>query len=117
MSELDAVLSRLREHEGVEHLLLVGSDGLLIQHAGDEGVDAETVAALAPTLSGACASLGEAAAAGRFATAAVEWNDAVGVLAAVTDELLVVVLLQPDVGFAELLRALRAERDRLAELV
>src|SRR3954447_25501445 len=34
MSELDDALDRLRGHPGVEHVLVLGRDGLLIQHAG-----------------------------------------------------------------------------------
>jgi predicted regulator of Ras-like GTPase activity (Roadblock/LC7/MglB family) len=116
MSELYAALSDLREYEGVEHVLLLGLDGLPIQHAGDGPLDVETVAALAPGLASACASLGDAAGHRGFSTAAVEWEGGVGLLSTVADDLLLVVLLLPDIGFAPVLRAIREQRERLAAL-
>jgi predicted regulator of Ras-like GTPase activity (Roadblock/LC7/MglB family) len=116
MSELNAALRELREYEGVEHVLLVGRDGLLIHHTGDGPLDAETVAALAPGLASACASLGDAAGQIGFSTAAVEWDGGVGLLSTIADDLLLVILLLPGIGFAPVLRAVRQQRDRLGAL-
>jgi predicted regulator of Ras-like GTPase activity (Roadblock/LC7/MglB family) len=116
MTELDTVISDLRGHRGVEHVLLVGRDGLLVHRSGDDGLDAETVAALSPGLAAACASVADASEGGEFRTAVLEWEHGVGILAAVSDELLLVVIVGPDVGFAPLLRTIRAERSRIAGL-
>jgi hypothetical protein len=35
MSQLDDVLSRIKTHEGVEHIFLLGGDGLLVRHIGE----------------------------------------------------------------------------------
>ena len=116
MSDIETVLQDLRSYEGVEHLLLLGRDGLLIHHTGSNGVDTETVAALAPGLASACASFGEAAANGEFSTAVLEWHDGVGILVSVSVDLLLVLLLSPGVGFAGLLRAVRERRSELAAI-
>jgi predicted regulator of Ras-like GTPase activity (Roadblock/LC7/MglB family) len=117
MTELEAVVGELREHDGVEHVLLVGRDGLLVYQSGTGEIDGETVAALAPGLVWSCTSLGEAAVQGGFVTAVMEWTDGVGIVADLSSEVLLAVLLRPETGFAPLLHTIRARRDRLAELV
>lgn len=117
MSELERALDEIRGHDGVEQVLLIGRDGLLVHQLGSGQLDSETVAALTPGLLAACSSLGEAAGSGSFSTAVVEWSDAVGIVGAVSDDLLLAVVLRRDVGFAPLLRAIRERRSRIAELV
>jgi predicted regulator of Ras-like GTPase activity (Roadblock/LC7/MglB family) len=116
MSELESALAELHGHQGVEHVLLLGRDGLLIQHVGDGPLDVETIAALAPGLASACASVGDAAGFRGFSTAAIEWEGGVGIVSTVADDLLLVVLLLPDIGFAPVLRAIREQRERLAAI-
>jgi predicted regulator of Ras-like GTPase activity (Roadblock/LC7/MglB family) len=118
MTQLDEALRRLKEHDGVERLLLVGRDGLLVREAGDgAALDAETVAAMIPGLAGACTALTRATGQGAFSTAVLEFAAGVVVIAPLSDDALIAVLLRPAVGFAPLLRALRTERDRLASLL
>lgn len=117
MSELDTSLEELRAHAGVEHVLLVGRDGLLIHQSGAEEIDGETVAALTPGLVWACTSLGESAVQGPFRTAVLEWRDGIGIVADLSEDVLLVILLHPEVGFAPLLHAIRTRRAHLAELV
>ncbi|HET8654242.1 MAG TPA: roadblock/LC7 domain-containing protein, partial [Longimicrobiaceae bacterium] len=62
MMQLDDALSTLIAHEGVEHVLLLGRDGLLVRHLGAEGeLDADTVAAMIPSVASACGALARAA--------------------------------------------------------
>lgn len=117
MSELDRTLTELRAHEGVEHVLVLGRDGLLIQHLGDGTLDLDTVAAMAPALATSADSLASAAGRGVFSTAVLELEHGVAVVLALSAELLLTVLLRGGVGFAPLLHALRRDRARLAELV
>lgn len=117
MSELDTALDALRRHEGVEHVLVLGGDGLLIQHAGDGGLDAETVSAMVPGVTTAAGGLGAAAGRGGVSTVVLRFERGVAVLEPLSDEVLLAVLLRGDVGFAPLLRELGRERDRLAALV
>jgi predicted regulator of Ras-like GTPase activity (Roadblock/LC7/MglB family) len=119
MSELDDALSRLKAHEGVQHLLLLGRDGLLVRHMGDgePRLEAETVAAMVPGLAVACAGLGRAGSMGAMRTVVIEFDGGVAVALSLSSELLLVLLIQPGVGFAELLRDLRAERTELARLL
>jgi predicted regulator of Ras-like GTPase activity (Roadblock/LC7/MglB family) len=117
MSDLDAALDRLRGHEGVEHVLVLGRDGLLIQHTGAAGLDAETVSAMVPGLASAAAGLGAAAGAGGASLVAARLEGGVAVVSVLSPEILLAVLLRPDVGFAPLLHELTERRAQLASLV
>ncbi|HEU4557032.1 MAG TPA: roadblock/LC7 domain-containing protein, partial [Longimicrobium sp.] len=99
MSELDQALDRIRSHPGVEHVLVLGRDGLLIQHTGGPGLDAETVSAMVPGVAGAAAALGGAAGLGPAATLVVRLERGVAVVQGLSDEVLLAVLLQGGTGF------------------
>lgn len=117
MSQLDSALQSLRAHPGVEHVLVLGRDGLLIQHAGESGLDAETVSAMVPGLAQAAHGLGAAAGLGAAVTAVVQLAAGVAVVTVLSDEILLAVLLRGGVGFAPLLRDLGERRGTLAALV
>jgi predicted regulator of Ras-like GTPase activity (Roadblock/LC7/MglB family) len=117
MTELDQALRDMRRYEGVEHVLMLGRDGLLVQHLGDETLDVETATAMVPGIASACASLGLAAGNGEFSTAVIEFDEGVGIVVPLSNELLLLVLLRSGVGFAPLLHELRRQRDHLSALV
>lgn len=118
MTELDDALARLMAHEGVDHIFLVGHDGLLVRRHGEgAGLDADRLAAMTPELATACSALGTAAQRGAFRTAVLEFDAGVALVAALSPEVLIGVLLRSGVGFAPLLRSLRRERDELARLI
>ncbi|HEX8211711.1 MAG TPA: roadblock/LC7 domain-containing protein [Longimicrobium sp.] len=117
MSELDDALQALRAHPGVEHVLVLGRDGLLIQHAGDSSLDAETVSAMVPGVAQSARALGEAAGTGAASTVVARMGSGVAVVAVLSEELLLAILLRDGVGFAPLLHEVGARREALARLV
>jgi predicted regulator of Ras-like GTPase activity (Roadblock/LC7/MglB family) len=117
MSQLDSALHTLRAHPGVEHVLVLGRDGLLIQHVGEGELDAETVSAMVPGLAQAAHGLGGASGLGAAMTAVVQLAAGVALVSVLSDELLLAVLLRSGVGFAPLLRDLAEQRGTLATLV
>lgn len=117
MSELDEALHALRAHPGVEHVLVLGRDGLLIQHSGDPSLDAETVSAMVPGVAQSARALGEATGAGAASTVVARMAAGVALVSVLSDEILLAVLLRDGVGFAPLLREMGARRDALARLV
>jgi len=117
MRDLRSALGRYREYPGVEHLVLLGRDGLVVQHAGWTHADEEAVAARVPGLAVACDALGRSAGRGEFITGVLEFEGGVVVIAALSGDLLLAILLQGGVGFAPLLRRLRHERQGLVELL
>ena len=117
MSQLDTALDALRGHEGVEHVLVLGRDGLLIQHAGNGGLDAETVSAMVPGLASSAAGLGAAAGVGAASLVVARLERGVAVVSVLSAEILLAVLLRDGVGFAPLLRELSERHGELAALV
>lgn len=117
MADLNQVLERFRSYPGVEHVLVLGRDGLLIQHAGEGPLDVETTAAMIPGIASASAALGSAADGGGFVTAVLQLSDRVAIVAGLSSELLLAILLAGGVGFAPLLRDLAEQREHLAALV
>ncbi|MEX2570612.1 MAG: roadblock/LC7 domain-containing protein [Gemmatimonadota bacterium] len=117
MSQLQSTLERLGEHEGVEHVVLLGGDGLVIQHVGLGVTEAETVAARIPGLASASQALGTATGQGDFVTAALEHESGVTIVVALSGDLLLAIVIRAGVGFAPLLRDLRSQRARLIDLL
>lgn len=118
MSELDQVLSRLRGHPGVQQVVLLGRDGLLVRQTGEgAGIEPDVLAAMVPDVASTCATLGHSGDPGEFATAVVEYAAGVVIIVSLPDELLLALVLRSDVGFAPLLREVRAERARLVALL
>lgn len=118
MSQLDDVLSRIKTHEGVEHIFLLGGDGLLVRHIGEpQTLEVDTVAAMVPGLGAACASLGRVGELGAMSTAVIEFARGVTIVVALSQDLLLTIVLRPGVGFSALLRDLRQERAALARLL
>jgi predicted regulator of Ras-like GTPase activity (Roadblock/LC7/MglB family) len=116
MSELEAALGALRAHPGVEHVLVLGRDGLLIQHEGGP-LDAETVSAMVPGIASSAAELGRAAGMGGADTVAVRLERGVALVSVLSADVLLAVLVREGVGFAPLLRELSERRGALASLV
>jgi predicted regulator of Ras-like GTPase activity (Roadblock/LC7/MglB family) len=118
MTQLDDALSGLQRHEGVEHLLLLGGDGLLIRHLGDAAaLEPETVAAMIPGIVAASGMLGYISGRGELATAVLQLRSGVVVITPLSADVVLAVLLRPGVGFSTLLRRLREERDDLAAML
>jgi predicted regulator of Ras-like GTPase activity (Roadblock/LC7/MglB family) len=117
MAQLETALASLAAHPGVEHVLVLGRDGLLITHTGGPELDAETASAMVPGIAGAASALGHAAGQGDANTIVVRTDDGVALVAVLSAEILLAVLLRGDAGFAPLLRELAQRRGELAGLV
>ncbi|HEX6926368.1 MAG TPA: roadblock/LC7 domain-containing protein [Longimicrobiaceae bacterium] len=118
MNQLDEALLNLRTHEGVEHVLLVGVDGLLVRHSGEESdLDPDRVSAMVPGLISAVDALGEAVGGGACATAVLELERGVAIVMPLSPELLLAVVLRSGVPFSKLLREVRRDRSHIAALV
>jgi predicted regulator of Ras-like GTPase activity (Roadblock/LC7/MglB family) len=118
MTALDDALHGLRGHPGVEAVLLVGRDGLLIREVGvTDGIRSETLAAMVPELASASGAVGDAAERGSFQTAVVELDGGVVIAASLSREVLLAAVVRAGTGFAPFLRSLRAERAHLASLL
>lgn len=118
MIQLDQLLDAILRHPGVEHVSILGADGLPVRTRGEPpGLAVDALAALAPDVAAAAATLGSAAHRGGFVTAALEFTAGVVILAPLSSDLIFAVVLRPGVGFAELLAELHIQRDRIAPLL
>lgn len=117
MATIRDLVATLRRFDGVEAAAVLGRDGLLIDSDANAGVDAEQVAAHVPSILQFADELGSAAAAGALQTAVLEHAQSTVVLAAMSDEAVLLVLLRPDANLGALLYDIRRHRSGLASLV
>jgi len=116
MATIRDLVGAIRQREGVEAVVVVGRDGLLIEGQAAP-LDPEHIAAHVPAVVSAADELGGAARRGALATAVLEHEHGVAVLAAMSREAVLVVLVQPTANVAQLLLELRRNRDHIAALV
>lgn len=118
MSQLDDALDSLKAHDGVEHVVLAGADGLLVHHVGEPaGLDAERFAAMLPGLLRGTDEVAEATGGGRTATTVLELEHGVAIVAPLSEDLLLALLLRSGIPFSALLREVRSRRGQIAAFV
>src|SRR2546429_7108512 len=74
MATIRDVVQALSRRTGVDAVVLVGRDGLPIDSHTQNGVDAESVAALLPSVINGMAQLGQAGGRGEFGTAVLQFG-------------------------------------------
>ena len=116
MPSIRDVVEALQGRDGVDAVLVVGNDGLVIDSRTRGPVDGEGVAALLPTALRGIADLGAAGSRGAFATGVLEFDGGLALIAELTEEAALVILVAPGVNVAELLFDLQRHRSALAGL-
>jgi len=117
MPTIRDLVGAIRQREGVEAAVVLGRDGLLIDGQAAPQMDAEHIAAHVPAVVTAADELGAAAGRGTLATAVLEHDRGMAIVAAMSREAVLLVLVQPTANIAQLLLELRRNRDRIAALV
>lgn len=117
MATIRDLVATLRRFDGVTGAAVLGRDGLLIDHDANAGVDAEQMAAHVPSILQFADELGATAAAGSLQTAILEHQEATVVLAAMSADVVLMVLLRPDANLGALVYDIRRHRAGLAALV
>ena len=117
MPTLRDLVQTLVQRPGVAAALVFGRDGLLVDVAGLERHAAEPLAALAPGLLAGADGLGRTAGRGALVTAILEHGDALSVIATLTPDVALLVLLAPGAEPGPTVRELRRARAGLAALV
>jgi hypothetical protein len=116
MTSLQDLVRALRARDGVEAVVLLGRDGLVIDAQSGSSVDAERLAALVPLVVGAAEELGLQAARGGVSTLVLECEEGVAIIATLGgDAVLLVLTTLQETG--ALLYELRRNRSRMATLV
>lgn len=117
MASIRDVVDALSRRSGVDAVVIVGPDGLPIAARTTNGVDSESVAALLPSAIKAMTQLGEAGARGDFGTAVLEFGRGLAVVAVLSADAVLVVLVQPATNVGGLLFDLRRHRSAIADLL
>jgi predicted regulator of Ras-like GTPase activity (Roadblock/LC7/MglB family) len=117
MPTIRDLVGAIRQREGVEAAVVLGRDGLLIDGQAAPRLDAEHIAAHVPAVVTAAEELGTAAGRGAIATAVLEYDAGVAIVAAMSREAVLVVLVQPTANIAQLVLELRRNREHIAALV
>jgi predicted regulator of Ras-like GTPase activity (Roadblock/LC7/MglB family) len=111
------LVAAIRQREGVEAAVVLGRDGLLIDSQTVPALDPERIAALIPPIIGPADELGGALRHAELLTAVLEYRGSVAILAAMSSEAILFVLVTPQANIGQLLFELRRNRDHFAALV
>src|SRR5712691_226782 len=117
MATIRDVVEALSRRAGVDAVVVVGRDGLPIDSRTGNGVDAENIAALVPSVVHGVAQLGAAGGRGEFGTGVLEFGGGMAVVAVLNADALLVVLVQPSTNVGALLYDLRRHRSAIAGLL
>jgi predicted regulator of Ras-like GTPase activity (Roadblock/LC7/MglB family) len=117
MPTIRDVVQALSRREGVDAVIVLGRDGLTVDAATRDGLDADGLAALIPSVAAACARLGSAASRGELASTIVEYGGGMAVITVLTPEVLLALFIQPDVNIGVLLYELKRHRSAIASLL
>jgi predicted regulator of Ras-like GTPase activity (Roadblock/LC7/MglB family) len=101
----------------VDAAIVLGRDGLTIDAQTRDGMDADGLAALIPSVAAACTRLGAAGARGDFATGVVEYGRGLIIVAVLTPEVILALLVQPNVNVGVMLYELKRHRTAIAGLL
>ncbi|MFI5228731.1 MAG: roadblock/LC7 domain-containing protein [Gemmatimonadales bacterium] len=117
MPSIRDLVAAIRQREGVDAALILGRDGLLIDSQLGPGLDADDIAARISAIIGPADELGAATARGDLLTAVLEHQHGLAIVAVLSAETLLLVLVTPQANIAQLLFELRRNREHIAALV
>ncbi len=117
MPTIRELVGTLAGRDGVEAVILLGRDGLVIDGRTTPALDAEHLAAHVPSLVAAADELAQHAARGALVTSVLEYERGFAVVCALSTEALLLVLLHPAANVGSLLFELRRHRGNIASLV
>ena len=117
MATIRDLVQALGQHEGVETVVVLGRDGLMIDAFSHNGVDSDGVAALVPSFVNACAKLGEVGTRGEFNAGVMEFGDGFVLVSVATSDVLIAIVVSSGTNVGALLYELRRYRTAIAELL
>ncbi|HXY20801.1 MAG TPA: roadblock/LC7 domain-containing protein [Gemmatimonadales bacterium] len=117
MPTIRDVVQVLARREGVEAVIVLGDDGLPIDSQVADGLDSEAVAAHLPAVLQACEELGRNALRGELATGVLEYAQGFAVVANLSADAKLLVLLRPRANLGPLLYDLTRHRAKIAQLL
>lgn len=117
MPTIHDVVKALGRRDGIDAVIVMGHDGLVIDgHAGDD-FDSESLAALVPSIVESCNRVGAVGGRGEFGMGVVEFTNGLAIVADLTTESLLAILVRPNSNIGDLLYELRRHRGSIAQLL
>lgn len=107
----------IQQRSGVQRVVILGADGLVIETHDAAHDNADAVAARVPGVIAAAGQLGSAAQDGDVRLALLEFDEGFGVVLRLTPHAMLFVATSRDIALAELLYDLRRHRAPMAALV
>lgn len=117
MPTIHDLVRAIAQRDGVEGVVVLGQDGLLIDGRTSGALDAEHLAALVPTVTRSAEALGIAASRGALVTTVVEFERGMVVVSSLSSDAMLLVVLHPSANVGSLLFDLRRHRANLASIV
>lgn len=117
MPTIRELVGTLARRDGVEAVILLGRDGLVIDSHAGPPLDAEHLAAHVPSLVTAADELAVHAGRGALVTSVIEYERGFAVVCALSAEAVLLVLVHPAANVGSLLFELRRHRGNIASLV
>ncbi len=117
MSSLSDVVRALADRPGVEAVVVASMDGLPIAHEARGSTDPDAVAALAATAIRHASRLSDGSALGEVQTIALEGEQGTLLLVPAAPGSWLLVVVEPDANFGQVLYDLRRHRNALATLL
>ena len=117
MPSIRDLVAAIRQREGVEAVIVLGHDGILIHSQLGPGLEAEDVAARVPGIIAAADEFGVAVGKGQLVTAVLEHRNGLAVVSVFSPEVILLVLLTPRANIGQLLFELRRNREQIAAFV
>jgi uncharacterized protein len=116
MPTIRDLVAAIRRRDGIDAAVVLGRDGLLIDHQANAELDAESIAAHVPSILTHADELAAAAGQGHLITAVHEHAGGTAVIATMSADAVLLVLLRPSADLGALLFDLRRHRANIAAL-
>jgi len=117
MPTIRDVVQALARRDGVDAVIILGNDGLPIDSMAAPGLDPETVAAHLPAVLQSCEELGRNAWRGELVTGVLEYDGGFAVVADLSSDAKLLVLLKPGANLGPLLYDLTRHRAAIGRLL
>jgi predicted regulator of Ras-like GTPase activity (Roadblock/LC7/MglB family) len=117
MPSIHDLVRALAQRDGVEAVVMLGRDGLLIDGQTVGSQDAEHLAALVPTVVAAAESIGDAGERGGLVTTVLEFERGFAVVSSHSPDAVLLVMVHPSANLGSLLYDLRRHRANIASIV
>jgi predicted regulator of Ras-like GTPase activity (Roadblock/LC7/MglB family) len=117
MPTIRDLVRTIAQRDGVEAAVVLGRDGLLIEGQTSGDLDGEQLAALTPAIVSAAEVVGSASSRGALITAVFEFELGMGLVFALSTDVVLLVVLHPSANIGSLLFDLRRHRANIASIV